>query len=234
LWKEIARRYAGNDTVWAYDLLNEPFSARDTENWTEAHDLIYDAIREVDPDTIVIMEDGYKLEFPAWTETGFFPDPKAMGWENLIYSLHFYSGADPLFSDEKGLADHEKRSREVLRLANLVQDRHGVPIYFGEFSTMGNHPNDIEGMRIFLTLFNEHGFHWSPWTWKYVDDDNEGTIWGLYQYVHDWPVTPNVHRDSMASLLEVISRYTMDDFVVVEPYAAVLNACLAQPVRGAK
>ncbi len=233
LWREIARRYKDNPVVWAYDLLNEPFSATDTDNWAEAHDLLYDAIREVDPDKIVVMEDGYKLEFPRWTKKGFFPSPRKMGWENLIYSIHFYSGADPLFSDEKGLADHDKRSQEVLRLARLVQDRHDVPIYFGEFSTMGDHPNDIEGMRTFLTMFNRHGFHWSPWTWKYVDDDNEGTIWGLYQYAKEWPVTPNIHRDSLESLLKVVARYTMDDFVLMQPYGNVLNECLAQPVRAA-
>lgn len=234
LWKEIARRYGDNPTVWAYDLLNEPFSAVDTENWAEAHDMLYDAIREVDASTIVVMEDGYKLEFPQWTEAGFFPSPKTMSWDNVVYSLHFYSGADPLFSDEKGLADHSKRSKEVLRLGNLVRERHNVPVYFGEFSTMGDHPNDLEGMRIFLTMFNKHGFHWSPWTWKYVDDDNEGTIWGLYQYAKEWPAIPNIHRDSMESLLEVVSRYTMDDFVLIEPYANVLRECLAQPVSRAK
>ncbi|HIL69720.1 MAG TPA: glycoside hydrolase family 5 protein, partial [Verrucomicrobia bacterium] len=233
LWKEIARRYKGNPVVWAYDLLNEPFSASDTKNWAEAHDMLYDAIRAEDPDTIVIMEDGYKLEFPKWTKTGFFPDPTRMGWEKLIYSLHFYSGPDPLFSDERGLADHDKRSAEVLRLARLVQDRHNVPIYFGEFSTMGNHANDIEGMRVFLSMFNEHGLHWSPWTWKYVDDDNEGTIWGLYQYAKEWPEIPNFHRDSLESILKVIARFNMDDFVLQEPYANVLNRCLAQPVKSA-
>ena len=233
LWKHIAKRYSGNPVVWAYDLLNEPFSAVDTQNWTEAHDLLYDAIREVDKNTIIIMEDGYKLEFPRWTHTGFFPNPQSLGWNNLIYSLHFYSGADPLFSDEKGLADHQKRSMEVLRLAKLEQNRHNVPIYFGEFSTMGDHPNDIEGMRLFLTMFNKYGFHWSPWTWKYVDDDNEGTIWGLYQYAKPWPRTPNIHRDSLKSLLEAVARYTLDDFVLMRSYGTVLNECLTQPVRSA-
>ena len=233
LWKAIATRYRDNPVVWAYDLLNEPFSAKDQQNWSDAHDLLYDAIRKVDKQTIVVMEDGYKLEFPQWTKAGFFPDPQMMGWKNLIYSIHFYSGADPLFSDEKGLADHTKRSQEVLRLAQLEQNRHNVPIYFGEFSTMGNHPNDINGMRTFLTMFNRHGFHWSPWTWKYVDDDNEGTIWGLYQYSKPWPTTPNLHRDSLNNLLATIDRYTMDDFVLVESYANVLDECLSQRVQSA-
>ena len=234
LWQEIARRYGDNPVVWGYDLLNEPFSAANTEEWTKAHDMMYDAIRAVDPDTIIVMEDGYKLEFPQWTKSGFFPDPKAMDWTNVVYSLHFYSGADPLFSDEKGLADHKKRSKEVLRLARLVQDRHKVPVYFGEFSTMGDHPNDIDGMRIFLTMFNENGLHWSPWTWKYVDDDKEGTIWGLYQYAQDWPRVPNIHRDSLQSILDLVSLYSMDNFVLMEAYGNVLNECLAQPVRGTR
>jgi endoglucanase len=234
LWQAIARRYGDNPVVWAYDLLNEPFSAADTAEWARAHDLLYDAIREVDPDTIIVMEDGYKHEFPQWTNTGFFPDPEEMGWTNLVYSLHFYSGADPLFSDEKGLADHAKRAKEVLRLAHLVQRRHNVPVYFGEFSTMGDHPNDIEGMRTFLTMFNENGLHWSPWTWKYVDDDHEGTIWGLYQYAHEWPRIPNMHRDSLERILEIVSLYSMDDFVLMEAYGDVLKECLAQPVKGAK
>jgi hypothetical protein len=41
-----------------------------------------------------------------------------------------------------------------------------VPLYIGEFSTMGDSKNDIEGMRHFLKMFNETGWHWSPWTWK--------------------------------------------------------------------
>ncbi|MGB1673105.1 MAG: hypothetical protein ACPHRA_07765, partial [Limisphaerales bacterium] len=127
-----------------------------------------------------------------------------------------------------------KRSKEVLRLAEMVQERHQVPVYFGEFSTMGNHANDIEGMRHFLTLFNQKGYHWSPWTWKYVDDDQEGTIWGLYQFNQPWPRTPNIHRDSLESLLELVSLLHMDHFSVQRPYAKVLQECLAQPIQAAR
>ena len=233
LWRAIAQRYKDEPTVFGYDLLNEPFSAKGLKEWTAAHDLIYDAIREVDPDTIIVMEDGYKLEFDEWMHTGFFPKPDELGWENVVYSFHFYSGADPLFTDEKGLADHAKRAEEVKRIGQMEQDRCGVPIYLGEFSTMGDHPNDIKGMRIFLTMFNELGWHWSPWTWKYVDDNNEGTIWGVYQYGKSWPGTPNMYRDSLDSLIEAVDRYKLEDFQLMEPYAKVLRECLSQPVAAA-
>lgn len=234
LWKHIAARYAGNATVFAYDALNEPFSAEGVEDWTKAHALIYDAIREADPDTIIVMEDGFKLEFEQWARTGFFPNPVEMGWENVVYSFHFYSGADPVFTTNAGETDHLKRAKEVLRLGKMEQKRCNVPIYLGEFSTMGDSENDIEGMRHFLTMFNETGWHWSPWTWKYVNDDEEGSIWGIYQYAYPWPGTPNMYRDSKESIHEVINRLTLNNFVEKRAFADVLRACLAQPVRGAE
>jgi len=228
LWRHLAAHFRNRPAIWAYDLLNEPFSADDVSDWTAAHDLIYDAIREVDPETIVIMEDGYKLEFDRWMHTGFFPKPDERGWTNVIYSFHFYSGADPLFTTDAGLADHAKRLEEVERIGRMEQSRCNVPIYIGEFSTMGDRPNDIAGMRLFLTRFNELGWAWSPWTWKYVNDDEEGSIWGIWQYAHPWPGTPNLYRASMEEILAAIDRLHMRDFRLKDDYAAVLRACLAQ------
>ena len=230
LWRVIAQRYKDEPAVWGYDLLNEPYSAKGADDWTRAHDQMYDAIREVDPDTIIVMEDGYKLEERPWVDDGFFPDPKALGWSNVVYSIHFYSGADPEFTTDSGLADHAKRAELVVRIGSHEQDRCKVPLYFGEFSTMGNHPNDIEGMRIFLTAFNAKGWAWSPWTWKYVNDDGIGSIWGVYQFLDPWPHIPNMHRDSLDAILEVIARTKTVNFHLIEPYAAVIRECTAQSV----
>ncbi|MCC6154916.1 MAG: cellulase family glycosylhydrolase [Candidatus Hydrogenedentes bacterium] len=229
LWRAIALRYKDDPTVWGYDLLNEPYSARGLDDWTRTHDLMYDAIREVDPDTIIVMEDGYKLEEKPWVDDGFFPDPKALGWTNVVYSIHFYSGADPEFTTDGGLADHEKRAELVVRIGSREQDRCKVPMYWGEFSTMGNHPNDIAGMRFFLNAFNKKGWAWSPWTWKYVNDDGVGSIWGVYQFLDPWPHIPNMHRDSKEKILEVIARTKTKNFRLIEPYAAVIRECTAQP-----
>ena len=234
LWKHIAQRYKDEPAVWAFDALNEPFSAKGVEDWTAAHDRIYDAIREAAPETIIVMEEGYKLEFPEWMHEGFFPDPKKLGWDNVVYSFHFYSGADPLFTTESGLADHARRAEEVKRVGLMEQGRCNVPIYIGEFSTMGNHPKDIEGMEAFLTMFNELGWHWSPWTWKYVNDDGEGSIWGVYQYVDPWPGTPNMYRDSLKSILTIVEHLDINNFKLQEAYANVLRRCLSQPVTSAQ
>ena len=230
LWRAIALRYKDKPAVWGYDLLNEPYSAKGVEDWQHAHDLMYDAIREVDPDTIVVMEDGYKLEEKPWIDEGFFPDPKDLGWTNVVYSFHFYSGADPEFTTDAGLADHAKHLEEVLRVGSREQDRCKVPMYLGEFSTMGNSPNDIDGMRLFFTAFNKKGWAWSPWTWKYVNDDGIGSIWGVYQFTDPWPHTPNMHRDSKKEILEVIARTKTSNFHLNGPYSEVIRACTGQPV----
>ncbi len=233
LWREIAKRYAGNTTVFSYDLLNEPFSAKGIEDWTKAHDLMYDMIREVDTDTIIIMEDGYKLETEPWKEKGFFPKPEEQGWKQIVYSIHFYSGSDPLFSSDEVLDEHIQFAEDLFRITKREQDRTGVPIYFGEFSTMDDRPNDIEGMKLFLEMFNREGWHWSPWTFKYVDDNNEGTIWGIYQYNEPWKRTPNFHRDSKESILNTISQLTIDRFSLQEKYGKILQECLSQPISSA-
>ena len=234
LWKAIAERYRSNNTVFAYDLLNEPFSARDVRNWTEAHDLIYDAIRSVDGRTILVMEDGYKLEDPKHKDKGFFPDPKGLGWENVVYSIHFYSGWDPELTKGDNSFDHGKVLKELVRVGKLEQKRWKVPIYIGEFSTMHDLPNDLAGMRMIMTKFNQLGWHYSPWTFKYVNDKGEGSIWGVYQFNQPWELTPNMCRDSKETLLKLISRLGTENFSLHEPYGRILREVLGQPVRAAK
>jgi aryl-phospho-beta-D-glucosidase BglC (GH1 family) len=234
LWKAIAERYRNDPTVCAYDLLNEPASASDARNWTEAHDLIYDAIRCVDARTIIVMEDGYKLEEPKCRKSGFFPNPKQLGWENIVYSIHFYSGWDPEFTKGDNNFDHGKVLRELVRVGKLEQQRWKVPIYIGEFSTMHDLPNDIAGMKMIMSEFNRLGWHYSPWTWKYVNDDGEGSIWGVYQFNQPWERTPNLYRDSKESILKLISRLGTENFSLHARYGPVLREVLVQPVRSAK
>lgn len=230
LWKAIAQRYADRPSVFAYDALNEPFGAPDPGGWTAAHALVYDAIREVDPDTIIVMEDGYKVEDPPYKDEGFFPIPAEMGWKQVVYSMHFYSGPDPLLTEADGTANHANRVDEVIRVGRMEQTRCGVPMYIGEFSTMNDSPNDLEGMRVIISALNQAGFHWSPWNWKFVSNDEKATIWGLYQFAEDWPGAPNMNRDSLESLLAVVDRLRTTNFRLHPVYGRILRECLAQPV----
>jgi aryl-phospho-beta-D-glucosidase BglC (GH1 family) len=85
LWKEVANRYKGNPAVAGYDILNEPGEKNGlTQNYHwEYFNQVYEGIRSVDPDHIVIFES-------CWTQND-LPQPSVYGWENVIYQFHHYA-----------------------------------------------------------------------------------------------------------------------------------------------
>ena len=56
LWREIARRYADEPAVAAYDILNEPVVTRDKSQWQSLAQRIVNAIREVDGRHLIYVE----------------------------------------------------------------------------------------------------------------------------------------------------------------------------------
>lgn len=116
LWVEIAKRYAGNPVVAAYDIMNEPESF-ECDVSSDPRNILYDrmikAIRTVDSEHIITVEAMWNLSV--------LPDPTKWGWENVVYQVHPYGK-----SDTKGYC------RELLEYSNL----HSVPIYVGEFSDL--------------------------------------------------------------------------------------------------
>ena len=84
LWKKLAERYADNEWIGGYDLINEPKWELGDDNATlrELYINITNAIREVDTNHIVFIEGNwFATEF-----TGLTPP-----WdENMVYSFHKY------------------------------------------------------------------------------------------------------------------------------------------------
>lgn len=116
LWVKIAKRYAGNPVVAAYDIMNEPRKF-DTDVSSDPRNLLYDrmikAIRSVDSEHMITVE--------AMWSISVLPDPAELGWENVIYQTHPYGNTDPEDYCEKMVA---------------YGVEHNVPIYIGEFSDM--------------------------------------------------------------------------------------------------
>ncbi|MGM9637741.1 MAG: glycoside hydrolase family 5 protein [Eubacteriales bacterium] len=162
LWTAIAERYKDSSAVAAYDLLNEPMnndgneapsagSAEAIRLTNEIYDLLYKAIRQVDPVHVISVEG-------IWS-TACLPNPADYGWENMLYQLHLYDTS-------KDMIDY--------RVAELkaVQEKYGVAIYVGEFN------NGDENQKYAYEAYCEAGISRTMWTYK-VGRGNLGN-WGLY------------------------------------------------------
>jgi len=56
LWREIAKRYANETAIAAYDILNEPVVSKEKSQWQKLAQEIVNAIREVDTNHLLFIE----------------------------------------------------------------------------------------------------------------------------------------------------------------------------------
>ena len=163
LWCAIANRYKDNQTVCAYDLLNEPQNNGGYDgnyNWAaesedavsrtnKAYDNIYKAIREIDKNHIISFEG-------VWSTT-VLPDPIKMGYENMLYQLHLYDS-------EKGMIRYR-----VDELKTARKDW-GVAVVIGEYN---NHECEAYAQK----KYEKNDISRIKWTYKTY---NAGTTWGIF------------------------------------------------------
>jgi|GEM_PF-301752 len=139
LWAKLAQRYANEQYVGGYDLINET-------NWTlPGNTLLYQlmqnittAIRQVDNNHILFIEgNSYANDYTGMT-------PK---WDNnMAYSFHKY------WNDNLDA---------TLNFALAVRDGQNVPIWMGEFGENSN--NWIADAE---TLVNKYNIGWAIWPYK--------------------------------------------------------------------
>jgi hypothetical protein len=152
LWRKLAERYASEPWIGGYDVLNEPnwtFEGKDKNGKEDvANTPIWDlyiaitkAIREVDPNHIVIVEgNGWGNNYNG------FPEP----WDrNLVMSFHKYWNPNT--------------DAEIARFLAL-REKFGVPIWLGESGE-----NTNEWFRECAQLVERHHIGWAWWPYKKVD-----------------------------------------------------------------
>jgi aryl-phospho-beta-D-glucosidase BglC (GH1 family) len=182
LWGEFARRYRGNPTVAGYNVMNEPctgavyglFGPRTPSHWEALNGLyrrVVGAIREQDSDHIIFLEgDVYSVRFHGL---------EAPFEANLAYSSHNYSYAGLGPGRYPGRARGRLWDRQRL-LDQFIHHEgtqfcreHGVPLWSGEFGATYNGPKRQRPFRLRalddqIGIFEEHGVHWTTWTYKDV------------------------------------------------------------------
>ena len=218
VWKALASYFAGDPHIAAYDLLNEPMSVENAQQYAGVHDAIYRAIREVDPDHVVMIEDGYRAP-------SVLVSPKEMGWTNAMFSIHLY--VDP----PKTPGAYAKSLDEALRLAESYYEysaRYDVPLLLGEFNPETNAAWGPAAMDEALAVLNRRGVHWTVWTWKYAGSDS---MWGVWRRPAEAANPVDVADADLSGVLQGFRGLDSEQFVENADYAEALKARAADAVR---
>ena len=169
-WRRTAARFAGNaDVIYGYDLCNEPVQNDEALPGCDFWSLqrrAAEAIREVDPETPVIVETN------NWDVPSAFGMLSPLALVNVIYEVHVYN---PIQFTHQGIMAHPMGAaypdpargwnreylRRVLGPVRAFQEKHGAKIYVGEFSAAAWAPGADQDLRDCIALFNEYGWDWT-------------------------------------------------------------------------
>ena len=164
LWSTVASRYKDRDIIAGYDLLNEPEGEQGYTNFIqwEYFDKLYDAIRKVDENHVIIME-------AVW-ETDALPSPVFYKWENVCYSYHNY-GWDKTSDFEYQKSFTDKKVNDYVSMRKYYQ----VPTFVGEFTMFNNQ----DSWKYALQAYEENNINYAIWTYK-VYTSHGFSSWGIY------------------------------------------------------
>ena len=223
LWALVAEHFAGESNVAGYDLLNEPTRASGAMQW-DYYDVLYDAVREADPDHMIFIE--------ATWEPNNLPSPEKYGWENVVYEYHHYNW------------DYNNQSnKSFYTFKKLLGNTHEVPSLIGEFNAWGDSrrstgkrdQTDLEANAGVLEFYNGEGWHWTTWTYKVVVNSLFGikySNWGLYNcYIGLTDAAKiNPKTDSYEDILAAWSSVdTAEHFTLYSDFADIVSAAAAAP-----
>ncbi len=170
LWKYIAKRYASNKWIAAYDLLNEPVLwSQDKKIFNQFFIELISEIRKVDKNHILLVEGNmYGTDFKIFEP---FED------SNVALSFHYYPFLRQHLSKKK-----KQKERILQTLYDDVPLKYMFenlkrPVWCGETGALFNHgdKNQQESMLDdILKIYKDLKISWSIWTYK--DASSMGTV----------------------------------------------------------
>jgi hypothetical protein len=190
--QKVAAHYAGNPTVWGYDINSEtPGDPNRNNVWNEA----YQAIRSADPDHCVVVS--------TFSVTGLTDLMARYGWQNVVAEYHDYTGFN-------GGCTNGTVAVAPLLAERKLKPGPGVllcPYYIGEFADYGpNSGPQTNGVPLILAYQNA-GVNWSSWTLKTVNQLN----WSMENAANNGASTdtdlPDMANDSAAEIHDKWTRW---------------------------
>ncbi len=238
MWRWTAERYRDNPIVVGYDLMCEPNSTAKfelwepeefyeqyggtTHDWNTFHPLITAAIREVDPDTPIL------ISAEGWGGVLWLPYLETTGDARTVYMVHQYEPQDQYTHQEppahNGYPDNfdidEDGSPDTfdstwldgfLTIIDDYRGEHGVPVAVNEFGAVRYAPGAAEFMTDQLNLFDERGFNHALWDWApaweyWTEEVNEFN----FRFGPDPDnISDDLSNDLMAAIIANWSRNTV-------------------------
>ena len=195
IWSNVAAHFNGNPAVLGYDLINEPFGAPTQGAIWTAYNSLYQTVRSVDPNHMIVMEG-------CWSGTGtggqqlnwqwdVLPPPTQYGWTNVVYSMHAYPGGPPANEVNKQVSDFNSHQSW------------NVPDLIGEFNWEDNTASDWQ---YGTQQFDQNNMSWSHWSYK-ATAGGVPNSWGIYDPTGTWPSVPNIQSDSMNTISNDWSKW---------------------------
>ncbi|MGI6073505.1 MAG: glycoside hydrolase family 5 protein [Fermentimonas sp.] len=143
-FRDMANRYKDYPNV-IYEIFNEPVE----DSWAEVKaysEEVIKAIREIDKSNIIIVGS------PHWDQDiHIVADDPITGYDNIMYSLHFYAATHHQFLRDRGDYAISK----------------GIPIFVSECAGMeatGDGPIDYEEWQLWLDWMDNNHIGWAVWS----------------------------------------------------------------------
>ncbi len=172
LWGYIADFFHDDDTIYGYDILNEPVLAQHDEGiLADFYRNAIRSIRECDQRHFIFLEGS------NWAQRLEVLD--SFVGQDILPSIHFYEPLDCTFAFVPGACypgkingsmwDKNTLRRKIETYAAFAR-KHRTRIFVGEFGV--NYRGGVSGELCWLhdvvSLFEEYKFDWTYWTYKAV------------------------------------------------------------------
>ena len=171
LWKEISKYYITNNTIVAYDLLNEPWGGTEEQ----LRDIMFRMFKEIRK-----QGDNHIIIFPGhYSGIDFYIDDIEPDFENFIYTKHFYPGFFGWGAPVPQV--HADFLNNGLEKINQKMDSLNNTLLVGEFNVVSKKAGGGEMMRRYYDKYAEYG--WLSTMWSYKVLTQQGGIkkmnWGM-------------------------------------------------------
>jgi len=206
-WQFLAKRYKGNPTVIGADLHNEPHGTacwgcgEEKRDWRLAAERCGNAIHEVNPDWLIIVEGNDHYGEEGWQKgegywwggmlKGVKENPVRLKLKNkLVYSAHDYD-------KNVHLQDWFKEPDFPNNMPEIWDDKWGyivkeniAPVLIGEFGSLLRDATDVKWLQNLISYMNKNDVHWTFWCLNPNSGDTEGILG------YDWE-TVNTKKDGI-------------------------------------